>query len=215
MHLRKLFVVASAGLCFALGAMAQTDAGAPSSQEGSAKKSKSSKKRSTRKSSKSSKSSSSKSSKKGKKRKASPPAAAAQQTPPATFLELPVADDGEAPQLTHEAAAPGLRGKPLPIAAHAADANGVYGPILYVRKQGLGAGDYVPIRMVASKIVPGDYAVEVPAGLTNVEGLEYYIEAWDMAGNGPARVGSAEAPLLARLDEEKKAVAPPTTVMIK
>ena len=30
MHLRKLFVVASAGLSFTLGAMAQTDAGAPS-----------------------------------------------------------------------------------------------------------------------------------------------------------------------------------------
>lgn len=216
MHLRKLFVVASAGLCFALGAVAQTDAGAPSSQEGGAKKSsKPSRKRSSKKSSKSSKTSGSKSSKKGKKRKSSPPPVAAQQTPPATFLELPVADDGEAPQLTHEAAAPGVRGKPLPIAAHASDANGVYGPILYVRKQGLGAGDYVPIRMIASKIVPGDYSVEVAAGLTNVEGLEYYIEAWDMAGNGPARVGSAEAPLLVRLDEEKKAIAPPTTVMIK
>jgi len=39
--------------------------------------------------------------------------------------------------------------------------------------------------MIASKIVPGDYAVDVPAALTNVEALEYYIEAWDMAGNGP------------------------------
>jgi hypothetical protein len=219
MHVRKLFVVAAMGICFALGATAQTDAGAASSGESGAKPpSKSSKKRTTRKSSKSksSTSKSSKSSSRKRKKKSSPPAATTQPAAaPAALPELPVPDDGEAPQLTHEAGGSGTRGKPLTIAAHAADANGVFGPILYVRKQGLSAGDYVPIRMVASKIVPGDYAVDVPAGLTGVDGLEYYIEAWDMAGNGPARVGSAEAPLLARIDEEKKAIAPPTTVTIR
>jgi len=89
----------------------------------------------------------------------------------------------------------------------------VYGPVLWVRKQGLGPDDYIPIRMIASKIVPGDYAVEIAAALTHVDALEYYIEAWDMAGNGPARIGSPEQPLALRLEEEKKAA--PATVMIK
>ena len=49
---------------------------------------------------------------------------------------------------------------------------------------------------MASRTTPGDYTVEIPSPLTsNVDGLEYYIEAWDNAGNGPARAGSAEAPL--------------------
>ena len=213
MQLRKLFVVAAIGICFALSATAQTDASATSAAESGAKPSTSSKKKAKKKSR--SKSSSKKSSK-SSKRKKSPPAATPEPAPAsATVPELPVPDDGEAPQLTHDAVGSGTRGKPLTIAARALDANGVYGPVLYVRKQGLGAGDYVPIRMVASKIVPGDYSVDVPAGLTAVEGIEYYIEAWDMAGNGPARIGSAEAPLLARIDEEKKAIAPPTTVTIR
>jgi hypothetical protein len=207
MQLRKLFSIAAAGLCLAFGAAAQTDpAGSPPGSGATAPAKTSKKKKSTKKAAKTSKSKSSKSSR--KKTKKAPPAQQAVAVP-----ELPVPDDGEAPQLTHEAVLGGSRGKPLTIAAHAIDANGVYGPVLYVRKLGMTAGDYVPVRMIASKIVPGDYSVDVPAALTNVEGLEYYIEAWDMAGNGPARVGSPDAPLSARLDEEKKAVAA-TTVMI-
>ncbi|HTO98998.1 MAG TPA: hypothetical protein VMK66_18235 [Myxococcales bacterium] len=203
MQLRKLFAVAAAGVCLAFGALAQTDPAASSMDGGARSPAKSSKKKSTKKSSKTSKSSRS-----SKKKKAKKTQAPAQQ---AAVPDLPVPDDGEAPKLTHEALGGGSRGKPLAVAAHADDPNGVYGPVLYVRKQGLGAGDYVPIRMAASKIVPGDYSVEVPAALTNVEVLEYYLEAWDMAGNGPAQVGTADAPLAVPLAEEKKAVA---TVMI-
>src|SRR5207245_9231595 len=102
------------------------------------------------------------------KKKPSAPAAAA----PAP--EVP--DDGEPPQLTHQLVAAGVRGKPLTIAAHAIDANGVFGPILSVRKKGLGAGDYVPIKMAPSKIVPGDYSVDVSSALTNVDALVFYIQ---------------------------------------
>jgi hypothetical protein len=72
--------------------------------------------------------------------------------------------------------------------------------------------------MIASKIVPGDYSVDVPAALTNVDGVEYYIEAWDTAGNGPTRAGSAEVPMAVAIEEEKKTIATPslpTTVTIK
>src|SRR5438105_13140432 len=154
MHLRKLFVVAAASLCVGAGAMAQTDAATPAQPDAStgapaqpdastgasAKPSKKKKKNGRKKSSK----------KSSRKKKSSAPAAAA----PAP--EVP--DDGEPPQLTHQLVAAGVRGKPLTIAAHAIDANGVFGPILSVRKKGLGAGDYVPIKMAPSKIVPGDYS---------------------------------------------------------
>ena len=206
MHLRKLFVVAAASLCVGAGAMAQTDAATPAQPDAStgapAKPSKKKKKSGKKKSSK----------KSSRKKKSSAPAAAA----PAPEPQVP--DDGEPPQLTHQFVAAGVRGKPLTIAAHAIDANGVFGPILSVRKKGLGAGDYVPIKMAPSKIVPGDYSVDVPAALTNVDALEYYIEAWDIAGNGPARAGSADQPIAVTLDEEKKVAATPaipTTVTIK
>src|SRR5438105_12068875 len=196
MHLRKLFVVAAASLCVGAGAMAQSDAATPAQPDAStgapAKPSKKKKKNSRKKSSK----------KSSRKKKSSAPAAAA----PAP--EVP--DDGEPPQLTHQLVAAGVRGKPLTIAAHAIDASGVFGPILSVRKKGLGASDYVPIKMAPSKIVPGDYSVDVPAALTNVDALEYYIEAWDIAGNGPARAGSADQPIVVTLDEEKRAIALPT-----
>src|SRR5437016_1259770 len=198
MDLRKLFVVAGACLFVGAGAMAQTDAGTPA-QPGAApgapaKPSKKKKKNGTKKSS----------------------TPASGQMPALEPQGAP--DDGEPPQLTHQLVAAGIRGKPLTIAAHAIDANGVFGPILSVRKQGLGAGDYVPIKMVPSKIVPGDYSVDVSSALTNVDALEYYIEAWDIAGNGPARAGSPDQPIVVTLEEEKKVAATPalpTTVTIK
>jgi hypothetical protein len=207
MRLRKLFTVAATSLLFTAGAMAQTDGGTPSQPESEAKAATKPVKKKTRK----------KSSKRSRKKKSAPSKAS---TPSASAIEIQaqnVPDDGEAPQLRHQAVASGSRGKPLTIAAHAADANGVFGPMLYVRKRGLGGGDYVPIRMGASKIVPGDYAADVPAALTNVDAIEYYIEAWDMAGNGPARAGSADQPLTVELEEEKRPVAPapPTNVTIK
>jgi len=208
MHLRTLLIVAAACVCVGAGALAQTDTGTPAQPDAStsapAKPSKKKKKSGTKKSSK----------KSSRKKKSSSPAAATQPV----SLEPPVPDDGEPPQLTHQIVATGVRGKPLTIAAHAIDANGVFGPILSVRKKGLGAGDYVPIKMTPSKIVPGDYSVDVPAALTNVDALEYYIEAWDIAGNGPSRAGSAEQPIAVSLEEDKKvAAAPalPTTVTIK
>jgi hypothetical protein len=207
MDLRKLFVVAGACLFVGAGAMAQTDSGTPAQPEAApgsqAKPSKKKKKKNgTKKSSK----------KSSRKKKSSAPSAAQ----PAFEPQVP--DDGEPPQLTHQLVATGVRGKPLTIAAHAIDANGVFGPILSVRKKGLGAGDYVPIKMVPSKIVPGDYSVDVSSALTNVDALEYYIEAWDIAGNGPARAGSPDQPIVVTLEEEQKVAATPalpTTVTIK
>jgi hypothetical protein len=208
MHVRKLFAAVAASLCLALGALAQTDPGAATPSPGPAKEDskKSTRKKGSKKTSRSSKTSKKSSKKSARKGKTSAPSTTV-QTIPADPLGPP---DDEAPQLSHQPAAGATRGKAMTVAAHATDASGVFGPILYVRKKGLGAGDYIPIKMIASKIVPGDYAVDVPAGLTNVDGLEYYIEAWDHAGNGPTRAGSAEVPFAVMLEEEKKAVATPT-----
>ncbi len=142
---------------------------------------------------------------------------------PATPAEeaAKVLEDNDPPLLTHTPVTTAMKGKPLTITAHAFDPSGVFGPILYLRKKGLPGSEYIPMRMAASKTgAAGDYALEVPAALVNVDALEYYIEAWDNAGNGPARVGSPESPLPVKVEEEKKIIvglatppAPPNVIV--
>src|SRR5258706_67533 len=81
--------------------------------------------------------------------------------------------------------------RPLVFTARMQDPSGIFQPLLYLRKRG--TGDFIPIKMIGSKVSQGDYAVEVDAKLISVD-LEYYLECWDNAGNGPARAGSPEQP---------------------
>jgi hypothetical protein len=121
-------------------------------------------------------------------------------------------EDNEPPVLTHTPVTTAKRGKPLTITAHAIDPSGVFGPFVYLRKKGLPGSEYIPMRMVASTTgAAGDYALEIPAALVSVDALEYYIEAWDNAGNGPARAGSPESPLPVKVEEEEKIVVKPPT----
>jgi len=111
--------------------------------------------------------------------------------------------DDDAPTIAHTAIVKAMKNKPLVFSAHITDPSGVFQPVLYLRKRG--SGDYLPIKMIGSKVSQGEYAVEVDAKLISVD-LEYYIECYDNAGNGPARVGTPETPLAIKLEEEKKIV---------
>ena len=134
-------------------------------------------------------------------------------------------EDNDPPSITHTAVAKAMKGKPLTVTARVTDPSGVFGPILYLRKKGMGTGDYIPIKMVGSKLTQGDYTIEIPAQLMTVDALEYYIEAYDNAGNGPSRSGAPENPFTIKVEEEKKQVivapkvnepvAPQPTVTVK
>jgi hypothetical protein len=147
------------------------------------------------------------------------PAAAPAPAPAEEAYKGPVDDDP--PVLTHTPVTAAKKGKPFTVTAHAVDPSGIFGPILYLRKKGMASTDYIPMRMSPSKTAPGEFALEIPAALVHVDALEYYIEAWDNAGNGPSRAGSPESPLPVKLEEEKKiVVAPsepvaPTNVVVK
>ena len=242
MHVRKLFAALAMSLALALGASAQTTPSAPAAGSASATPGaapgatpkKGSKKRSA---------------KKGKKAKPAPapapksdideetrkaleatspapappaaPAAAAPAAPPAQEAAAGP-EDNDLPVLTHTPATTVKKGKAFTLTAHATDPSGVFGPILYLRKKGLPSTEYIPMRMTPARTgAPGDYSLEIPAALVNVDGLEYYLEAWDNAGNGPARAGSSESPLSIKVEEEKKIIVKqaepvaPTTVTIK
>jgi hypothetical protein len=220
MHLRKLFAIAAISVALAFGAEAQSSDAGTSAQPETAKKG-------VEKPTKSKKTSRKKISKKKRKKKAKKGAPGS--PPPPTVIvaptpEAPAAcpDDNSPPVLSHKPVTAATKGKALTITAYAADPCGVYGPVLYLRKKGLPSSDYIPMRMTPSKTgAAGEYAVEIPAALAGVDTLEYYIEVWDNAGNGPVRAGSAESPLQIKVEEEKKIIlkqaepTPPTDVTIK
>ena len=195
MRLRSLWAAFAAALLFALPAPAQTDAGtAPSSGASTTKKSSTSKKK--RKSSK-------------KKR-----STRSQREP-----EHPtVPGDLEAPLITHQPVTEAVKGRPLAITAEIEDPSGVFQPLLYLRKRGMGRADFIPIKLLPSKTNPGEWSVELSPLLLS-DDLEYYLEAYDWAGNGPARAGTPAAPLPIAVGEEKKIIVapppPPTNVTVR
>lgn len=109
------------------------------------------------------------------------------------------APDKAAPVITHAApgACPAAVGGVLPpcaIEAVIVDASGVFAPTLLVRLHGVQAYDRVPMRLVAGQ--KDTYSAVVPPGLAAAGVVEYLIEAFDVQGNGPARLGEEAAPLL-------------------
>jgi hypothetical protein len=234
MHLRKLFAAVAMSVAIAFGAEAQTapDAGT-GAQPAPAKKAAPTKKVAPTK--KALKKPAKKTTTKKKRKKKGTPVddqtrkALESKTPPApTVIAVPAPEaavcpeDNSPPVLSHKPVTAATKGKALTITAYAADPCGIFGPVLYLRKKGLPSSDYIPMRMTPSKTgAPGEYAVEIPAALVGVDTLEYYIEVWDNAGNGPARAGSAESPLPIKVEEEKKIILkeaepiPPPNVAIR
>jgi hypothetical protein len=114
-------------------------------------------------------------------------------------------DDVEPPSITHTPVTKTLKGKQVTISARITDPSGVFQPLVYVRKKGMGTGDFIPIKMAGSRLTQGDYTAEIPPALASAD-LEYYVEAYDNAGNGPARAGSPENPIQLKVEEEQKKI---------
>ena len=229
MQVRKLFAALAINIAFVLGAAAQPAPTAPAAgttASPSATPKKGSKKKASKKGLKK------KSSKKSRKavpapapapkssvdegtRKVlespSPAPAPALVAPAPPALEAAAGpDDNDPPVLTHTPVTEATKGKVLTIFAHAEDPSGIFGPVLYLRKRGLPATEFLPMRMTPARSgVPGDYALEISAALVGVDALEYYLEVWDNAGNGPVRAGSAESPFAIKVEVEKKIIVKP------
>lgn len=130
-----------------------------------------------------------------------PAAAAAREKPAEDGAAGP--QDDVSPAIAHTPVGSAPRGKPFPISARVTDAGGVFEVLAHVRKHG-GAADYVPLKMVATRTQPDDYTVEVPGKLAFVD-LDYFIEAYDNAGNR-ATAGMPDRPLVIRTSDEARAV---------
>src|SRR5207245_2073373 len=68
----------------------------------------------------------------------------------------------------------------------------IFQPMVFIRVAGITGFTRVQMNPVAG--VNDLFTAEVPMSLT-AEDFDYYIEAFDEDGNGPARVGSPESPL--------------------
>ena len=97
-----------------------------------------------------------------------------------------------APVIKHVPLKAAKPGEPVLVRAVITDPDGVYEPAVYVRSAG--ASEFVRIKMHPAY---GGYEAIIAA--EQVSGtLEYFIEAFDEQGEGPARFGSPTEPLVLR-----------------
>jgi hypothetical protein len=146
--------------------------------------------------------------KKGKKaKKRTAPAATAPASPTVAAPRAPAEEEfatgpqeDESPAIVHTPVGTGQRGKPLTVAARITDASGIFQALVHLRRHG--PGDYIPLKMAAARGKRGDYAVEIPEKLVSVD-LDYFIEAYDNAGNR-ATAGTPDRPMVIKVGDEKK-----------
>jgi hypothetical protein len=84
-------------------------------------------------------------------------------------------------------------GTPAVFQCRITDKSGVFGPVLAWRAQG-SAEAYVRVSLAEGAAGVYEGALAVPEG---VEEVEYFFEAYDTRGNGPASAGTADNPLRA------------------
>lgn len=98
------------------------------------------------------------------------------------------AADSDPPVITHVRIERAPVNAELVVRAKIDDASPIFAPSVYVRP--VGDTEFVALEMVAE----GDgFVAKVPPERVG-KNLEYFIEAFDEQGNGPAREGSPEAP---------------------
>lgn len=114
------------------------------------------------------------------------------------FERSPV-EDGAPPLIEHIPVEHVPRGSEFVIRARITDPSGVIMATLNYRLAGVNAA-WHGVELVPSESEAGDF-VGVVAGSHFTGDLEYFIEAFDTFGNGPAMFGTREAPLRVRATE--------------
>ncbi len=102
------------------------------------------------------------------------------------------AADRRPPTITHTPVKTATVGVSIVIKAQIEDRSGIFAAAVYVRAAG--ATKYVPIQM---KKTPSGFEAVIPAQRV-IGDLEYFVEAFDTLGNGPARRASPDAPYTVR-----------------
>ncbi len=112
-----------------------------------------------------------------------------------------MADDHDPPVIHHRPVSGALLGGGVTISVTIKDASRVAFPRVYYRQSG------ETRYQVTSLVHKGErFLAEIPAHAVSRNGVEYYLEAFDAHGNGPAHHGSARMP-----HRVKVSAATPTT----
>lgn len=124
-----------------------------------------------------------------------------------------LAADTSPPTIVHVRVTQAPEGQALTIRARIEDDSEIFAPSVYVRAKGTADFDNISMKKGVDA-----YEAVVPAEQVDRD-LEYFIEAFDEMGNGPAREGSPEAPIVIELYDPAKgppggtvlATPPPST----
>jgi hypothetical protein len=125
----------------------------------------------------------------------------------ASYPESPAFPQGEkelheegtetaAPTILHEPVKNATQGQGVNILANILDKSGVKAAHLHYK-----SSDDVYFRTVPmNKGIDGNYKAQIPPRSARSGDVAYYVEATDLLGNGPARLGSPKEPLVIHLD---------------
>jgi hypothetical protein len=105
--------------------------------------------------------------------------------PPAPAPEI----DDKPPVITHVRVQRAPLGDPIIIRARISDEGEIFAPAVYARPEG--KGEFESFGM---KHIGDGWEATIPPSMTK-QNVEYFIEAFDDQGNGPAREGSPDTPI--------------------
>ncbi len=118
------------------------------------------------------------------------------------------AADTSPPRITHVPIERAASGQALLVRCEIADDSAIFAPSLLVRGKGTKEFDTLDLKKASGDI----YEATIPAEQVTGD-LEYVIEAFDEIGNGPARVGSPESPLVIKVVDPSQMPPPPPVVV--
>ncbi len=122
------------------------------------------------------------------------------------FCAAARADDSAPPVISHAPVTRGDRGKQTPVFAKITDESKIFPQVFF--RFGPASPYEKPIDMKQVKGQKNQWGANLPAPPGNV--LEYYIEAYDEFGNGPARAGDPDRPFRIELGPAQNAQEQPT-----
>src|SRR5207253_10199843 len=111
--------------------------------------------------------------------------------------------EGAPPAITHPAVAKAEKGQAIEIHARLLGESGVSNPTVLFRR--VGEKDYTALPM--GNIGGDDYTATIPAQMATGD-IEYYVEAFDKFGNGPARSAAPNVPYRIQVLEKPPEPAP-------
>jgi hypothetical protein len=125
------------------------------------------------------------------------------------------AADTSPPTIVHTAVTQASSAAPLDISAEIIDESDIFEPKLHYRA--VGASTYLTMSMARAK--GATFVATIPESAV-VTDLEYFIEAYDSQGNGPARFGSETEPQQVKVSlvpqpPPPKAVAPDSALLVE